>query len=124
MTQRNEYVLCREIAAYLRWQYPKVRFHFDYAGNSLTKTQAGQMKAIQHSNGFPDLMILHPVKGALFLELKAENQVVTKKDGSYKNEHHQQQAEWLQALVEAGFVAGFAIGFDQAKELIDNFLNN
>lgn len=108
----------------MRLQYPKVWFHFDYAGLAHTKTQSGMMKAIQHSKGFPDLMIVHPTKGALFLELKAEGERIEKRDGSYANEHIEQQFGWLKVLQDAGFGASFAVGFDQAKQIIDTFLKN
>jgi len=123
MAEQREYVLYRELAAYLRLQYPKVRFHYDYAGLAHTKAQAGQMKAIQHSKGFPDLTIINPNGGILFLELKAEGNNVFKKNGELiSDEHVTEQAMWLYALSSAGFSAYFATGFDQAKFIIDTFL--
>ena len=126
MTQRNnEYQLYRMIAAYLRLQYPKVTYHFDYAGLNLSKAQAGQMKAIQHSRGFPDLMILHPTNGKiLFLELKADGVKLFNRYGECVTEHIVEQARWLGELNGCnGVEAYFAVGFGQARELIDLFLN-
>jgi len=122
MNQNKEYQLYRQVAAYLRLQYPKVWYHFDYAGNNLSKAQAGQMKAIQHSKGFPDLMILHPEGYVLFLELKAEGTKLFTRNRTPVNEHVAQQIEWLEGLSVAGVGAEFAIGFDDTKRKIDKFL--
>lgn len=125
MTQKNkEYQLYKQVTAYLRLQYPKVYFHFDYAGLNLSIAQAGQMKAIQHSRGFPDLMILLPTGGKLFLELKAEGTRLFNKWGEPVNDHIAEQLDWLGKLNECSFTAAhFAVGFDQAKELIDAHMN-
>ena len=87
MRDDREYHICKQIAEYLRHQYPKVVFHFDYAGMKHTKAEAGRMKAIQGDRGFPDLFIAEPMMFAggkgysgLFIEVKAETPF--KKDGS------------------------------------------
>jgi len=123
MNKNKEYQLYRQVAAYLRLQYPKVWYHFDYAGNNLSKAQAGMMKAIQHSKGFPDLMILHPYGKVMFLELKAEGTKLFKRDLTPATEHIAEQIEWIRKLSFCDHTkAYFAVGFDEAKELIDNFL--
>ncbi len=123
MRESKEYNLYQAVATYLRLQFPKVRFHYDYAGLAHTKAQAGQYKAIQHSKGFPDLMIFNPKGGILFLELKAEGNNVFKKNGELiSDEHVIEQATWLADLQQAGYGAYFAVGFDQARSFIDNFL--
>ena len=125
MAEQREYVLYRELAAYLRLCYPRVSYHFDQAGLNLSKAQRGQLKAIQHSKGFPDLMIINPNGGILFLELKAEGNSPFKKDGSLISDDHViEQANWLAYLRNAGYEASFAVGFDQARKYIDDFLNN
>ena len=123
MNQNKEYQLYRQVAAYLRLQYPNVWYHFDYAGNNLSKAQAGMMKAIQHSKGFPDLMILHPYGKVMFLELKAEGTKLFKRDLSPVSEHIADQFAWLEELELCDSTrAYFAIGFEDAKDKIDNFL--
>lgn len=125
MAEQREYVLYRELAAYLRLQYPRVYYHFDQAGLNLSKAQRGKLKAIQHSKGFPDLTIINPNGGILFLELKAEGNSPFKKDGSLiKDDHVAEQAVWLTALQASGYPAYFATGFDEARRYIDDFLNN
>jgi hypothetical protein len=57
MRNNREYQICKNIAIYMRQQYPDVIFHFDLAGLNLSKAQAGMMKAIQGGRGWPDLFI-------------------------------------------------------------------
>ena len=58
----------------------------------------------------------------LFIELKKNGTRLRKKDGSWASEHLEEQAKVLQGLRERGYKAEFAVGFDEAKNLIDNYL--
>lgn len=69
----------------------------------------------------------------LYLELKKDGESIypgprTKncwlsKDGKeYKNEHVMEQADCLHDLCMRGYCAEFAIGFDEAKKIIDEYL--
>ena len=134
--ENKEYILCEQIAAYLRLQYPKVLFHFDLAGLNLSKAQAGMTKAIQYGRGFPDLFIAQKGdlidKGTglisrnyysgLFLELKAEGTRLFKKDGSIATPHIAEQAEVLERLRDAGYKAEFGIGYEETVKIIDEYL--
>jgi hypothetical protein len=61
-------------------------------------------------------------KGGLFIELKKEGTKLKKKDGTWANSHIAEQAETLMKLRSEGYEATFAVGFDEAKEIIDNYL--
>jgi len=120
----KEYDLSRQVANYLKYQYPKVIFHFDYAGLNLSKAQAGRMKAIQGGRGFPDLMILQPTDEyhGLFIELKAAS--IFKKDGTIKKDTHlQEQRDMLCDLTQRGYYATFGCGFEDCKKIIDEYLH-
>ena len=119
-----EYILCRQIAYYLRAQYPDCIFHYDYAGLYHTKAQAGLMKAIQGDRGYPDLVILEKrgTSGALFIELKPEGTRLYKKDGSPASPHIAEQLECLLRLKLKGYQASFGIGFENTKDIIDLYL--
>jgi hypothetical protein len=121
---RPEYTLCLQVSTYLKYQYPNVIFHFDLTGLSLTKTQAGQNKAIQNGSGYPDLFIAVPKHqfSGLFIELKAEGVRLNKMNGEFASEHIERQFNYLRKLRDNGYEACFAIGFNQAKEIIDNYL--
>ena len=60
MRNNREYQICKDIAIYMRLQYPNIIFHFDLAGLNLSRAQAGMMKAIQGGRGYPDLFIAEP----------------------------------------------------------------
>lgn len=126
MRNDEEYRLCFHVSRYLGLQYPKIVYHFDYAGLNLTKAQAGKMKAIQGGRGFPDLFIAEPrgIYKGLFLELKAEGTNIFKRDGeTFATPHIAEQSAMIDALSRRGYASSFAVGFDEAKQLIDAYLN-
>ena len=101
MRQQKEYTLCKAIATYLRLQYPGVIFHYDLAGLNLSRAQAGMTKVIQGSKGWPDLFIArsNAVYSGLFIELKAEDTKLYKRDGSFTTPHIAEQFEMLRHRV-------------------------
>ena len=124
MRNNPEYQLYKGIALYLKLQYPNVLYHFDPTGLNLSKAQSGMLKAIQGSRGFPDLFIIEPRGNhhGLFLELKPEGTNLKKKDGTASSEHIKEQTAYIVEMWDRGFEAGFAVGFDDAKEKIDSYL--
>jgi hypothetical protein len=124
MRNYPEYQLCKQIAYYLKTQYPKVIYHFDYAGLNLSIAQAGKMKNIQGIKGFPDLMILEPVGKyhGLFIELKPEGTRLYKKDGEPVNDHIKEQRDCLLNLRMKGYLTAFGIGFENIKNIINTYL--
>ena len=122
----REYQICKEIAKYLKLQYPKVIFRFDMAGLSLSLAQASMNKAIQHGKGYPDLFISEPTGKyhGLYLEIKKEGERLTKKDGEPINEHINEQLDYLFALQDKAYSADFAIGLDEAVNKINKYLSN
>lgn len=122
----SEKVLTRHVCDYLKLQYPGLIFTVDSSGMRLTQGQAVQMTHLRSSRGLPDLMIFEP-RGeyhGLFIELKRDGTRLMKKDGNYASDHIREQDEMLQRLTDLGYVAMFAIGFDSAKTIIDNYLNS
>jgi hypothetical protein len=109
----------------MRSQYPKVLFHFDLAGLNLSRAQAGMMKAIQGGRGWPDLFIAEP-KGifhGLFLEIKPEGTKLYKKNTLPATPHLEEQETCLFVLEYNEYYAQFVCGFDEAKVMIDEYLN-
>lgn len=127
----NESQLQVMVADYLRMQYPDVLFHSDFgSGIKLTPGQAIKQK---RQNGgrraWPDMFIAEPrvkiqepVNFGLFIELKKDGTRIYKKDGSFASEHIEEQAKQLALLQSKGYRAKFAIGFDNAKQIIDEYL--
>lgn len=134
----KESTLQCHVADYLRLQYPNVIFHSDYGSG--IKLTPGQARVQYRQNGgrrsWPDMFIAEPkVKtldrstntqrfySGLMIELKREGTRIYKKNGELvSNEHIQEQAEMLNELRERGYAARFAVGFDQAKQIIDEYL--
>ena len=116
-----------QVADYLRLQYPSVMFHSDFgSGVKLTMGQAIKQK---RQNGgrraWPDMALAEPrgkYHGA-YIELKRPGTRIYKKDGTLvADEHIREQFDVLKQLRKRGYIAEFACGFDEAKEIIDNYL--
>lgn len=124
MRSNREYQICKDIALYMKLQYPDVLYHFDLAGLNLSKAQSGMMKAIQLHRGFPDLFIAEPKNGycGLFIEVKAEGTKLYKKNFEAATPHITEQSEFMDALRIKGYKCEFGVGWDNCKEIIDNYL--
>ena len=123
----SERTLHRAVCDYLRLQYPEVLFNSDLAGaTKLTMGQAVAMKALRSDRGWPDLFIAEPGKRfkyhGLFIELKKEGTKLWKKNGEPTTPHIAEQVKMLEKLDARGYSVAFAIGFDQAKSIIDNYM--
>jgi len=116
--------LVMQVAQYLQMQYPNVIYRFDLAADmKLTVGQAARNKRLHCHRGYPDLFIAEPRGGfnGLFIELKAVP--IYKRDGSLKtSEHLREQQAYHDTLVIKGYAACFAVGFDEAKDIIDKYM--
>ena len=122
----SEAELQKQVAIYIRMQYPDVIFHSDFgSGVKLTPWQA-KMQKMQNGGrrAWPDLFLAEPVgkHHGLFVELKKEGTRLKKKNGDWASEHIAEQDVVLSELNDKGYKAEFAIGFEQALNLIDNYL--
>ena len=123
-----------QLAEYIRFQYPDVMFHSDFgSGVKLTPGQAARQK---RQNGgrraWPDMFIAEPTEvkdgnwdyesHGLFIELKKPGTRLKKRDGSWASEHIAEQYDVLDRLRFRGYEAEFAVGFDEAKRIIDEYL--
>lgn len=122
----SEEILHRHICDYLKLQHPDVLFRTDFAsGMKLTMGQARRHKSLQSGRAWPDLFIAEPrgLYSGLFLELKREGVRVRLKNGAISSDPHiREQYEVLIQLEARGFKAAFAIGFDDARAKIDEYL--
>lgn len=118
------------VARYIRLRYPEVLFHSDFgSGIKLTKGQAIKQKRQNGGRrGWPDMFVAEPreikrvMYYGLFIELKKGGTRLRKKDGSPASEHIAEQGRTLTALWKKGYQAVFAVGFDEAKKIIDWYL--
>lgn len=132
----KEIELQTHVADYLRLRYPDVIFHSDFgSGIKLTMAQAVKQKRLNGGRrSWPDMFIAKPKLGVdgdgqhfyqhgLFLELKKDGTRILKRDGSVvADEHIREQMKMLQKLCLLGYRAEFAVGFEQAKQIIDDYL--
>lgn len=123
-----EKTLHQNVCQYLRLRYQDVLFRSDFgAGAKLTMVQSIQQKKLQKCRAWPDLMICE-TRGeysGLFLELKSSMSTEVLRNGTVGNGAHvKEQREVLEMLKSRGYFAEFAVGFDQAKEKIDQYLAN
>jgi hypothetical protein len=125
--------LYEQIAQYMNLKHPNVIYHFDLSGLWTPSHQARNLYGRLNKRAWPDLFIgvvretvvgIYVVMQAgLFIELKKDGTVLYKKDGSLRAvPHHIEQEAVLQSLRMAKFKAEFAVGFDQAIKLIDDYL--
>jgi hypothetical protein len=123
----SEATIHQQVAEYLKLQHRNVIFRTDFAaGIKMTMFQAIKHKKLQSGKSYPDLFIAEPRGGyhGLYLELKKAGTGVFLKDGTVsKKEHFQNQAATLQELRDRGYMAEFAVGFDEARSLIDRYLS-
>lgn len=146
----TEAQLQEQVADYLRLQYPDVMFHSDFGSG--IKLTAGQAMKQKRQNGgqraWPDMFIAEPrhqwapklglgirivasdgestlfsqVMAGLFIELKREGTRIHKRNGDWASDHIAEQARVLEKLRVRGYCAEFAVGFDMAKKIIDEYL--
>ena len=124
---KKEEQLSKSVSRYLKLQYPDVVFTCDSSGIRLTIGQATALKAQRSTHKIPDMIILKPngEYHGLILELKSEYSSPYLKDGSLsKGKHIQEQNQTLTELLSIGYYAVFIVGFNQAKEVIDNYMAN
>lgn len=132
----KEIDLQAQVADYLRLQYPDVIFHSDFgSGIKLTMGQAIKQKRLNGGRrSWPDMFLAKAklmqtkdgmpfIKHGLFLELKKDGVRILKRDGTYvADEHIREQAKMIESLEREGYEARFAVGFDQAKQIIDDYI--
>ena len=122
----SEHDLYTMLADYLRYNYKDIIWRFDLAADlKLTIGQARKHKRLQQHRGYPDLFIAEP-RGeyhGVYIELKKAGTRIYKKDGTLvADEHIREQFDVLERLRKRGYMAEFACGFDEAKEIIDRYL--
>ena len=122
MTEQDLHAM---VCQYIRTQYTNVIFNSDMAGVKLTIGQAKRSAKLRSSKGFPDIVIYEPRGGfhGLFLELKRDGVRIYNRYGEPATEHIKEQHKILCKLDSLNYAAYFACGFDQAKQIIDEYLS-
>lgn len=124
----TETQLQKAVVQYIQLQYSDSIVISDPNGIKLTIGQAKQLKEMRlpSDGGHPDLWVFQP-KGiyyGLFIELKKEGTELYKKRPfplEWKSEHLEKQHTLHNRLRHNGYYGGFAVGFDNAKKMIDDY---
>ena len=126
MAQKKEEKIQSALARYIRMQYPEVVFTSESSGIRVSIGVAVQMKAQRSKHELPDMIILksNSKYNGLVIELKKDRKEIYKKDGTFKkSEHIDGQRETLRLLKAQGYMAVFACGFEEAKNIVDYYMN-
>lgn len=101
-----------QVCNYLRVQYPAAVFYHPPNEGKRSKFEQYKMKVLGVKAGFPDLVIFHAGNN-LALELKAPK----------GNKATPEQQAWLKLFTEQGWTAEVCKGFEEAKQVIDDFMS-
>lgn len=124
----TEDALHAAVCKYIALQYPEVIFNTDLSGVRLHRGLQARVKKLRSSRAMPDLMIYETcaLKGysGLFIELKAHGEKLLLKDGVTltTRKHIQEQAGMLRRLNKKGYFATFAVGWVEARAVIDWYI--
>lgn len=119
---RKEEIIHKQICNYIKEKYPDVIFTSEPSGLRLPIGLAVKLKSLRSGAKLPDLWILEPAGEyhGLFIEIKAEG--ILKKNGGYKTPHIAEQGEVIERLIHKGYYASFAVGFDDAIGIINDYM--
>lgn len=128
LEKRNytEQTIQTQLCQWMKLQYPNVIFHVD-AGSAKKRSFIEQNihKKQQFAPGIPDFSIYKPNRGyyGLFIELKKDRAALYTTKGLYRNtEHINDQIRFIELLRAEGYKAEFACGFEEAKQIITEYL--
>jgi len=127
--KKTEESLQLGISRFIKLQFPNVVFTAESSGMKLTMGQAIKAKLMRSSRALPDMIILHPTSKyhGLCLELKKEDTCIIVSRGDKKGQlsedaHIREQHAILCDLRAKGYYAEFAVGADQAIEIIRKYM--
>ncbi len=123
---RPEEQLHFQICDYLRLQYPKIFFISESSGLRVSQGLAAKLKRVRSNHVHLDLYVLEPKSQyhGLIIELKVKS-VYKKKEPLtlLKNDHVRDQQDTINKLNKKNYKASFACSFEEARKLIDDYLN-
>lgn len=124
--KRKEEELQISVCEYLDLQYPNIIYTSDLSGIKLPvglAVKASKQRTKKYK--IPDLLILHPnnMYHGLILELKKSRSELYLKDNKTisNSKHIREQLKTLIRLSELGYKSCFSCGFDETKQIIDDY---
>ena len=110
----SEYEAQKKLTDYIDERHPEILWCASAGGARTSISEAKRIKASGYKRGFPDVFIYEPrgVHHGLSIEMKKEKGGVVSK--------HQKQ--WKEDLSERGFKATIAKGYDNAVQILEDYL--
>lgn len=123
---QSEWSVQLQFCKWIKLQYPNLIFRSDIQSAGKLSGQMQNIKQILDPfKAWPDVQVYLP-KGqyiGLHIELKRLNSGTFLKDGSLSSgKHVQEQAEMHNVLRALGYRVEFAEGFEQAKFILNNYM--
>ena len=117
----KEQIEHKQICQWLAIQYPNLLWWHTPNESKKTPFERFLFSVMGGKKGVSDFIIIEPrgMYSGLAIELKAKGTKVFKKNGEC---YYPEQHIFLKKMQEKGFFATFAIGFDSAKNIIENYL--
>lgn len=116
-----------KIVAWLKDTYPDVLFRTDLAGIKLTNWMAVKVNRFQDGQrGWPDIFLPEPrgIFHGFYGEIKTGvSEVFTLKGPIRQSKHIQEQWTMLQSLRERGYAACWLLGLEDAKTVLEAYLD-
>jgi len=110
------------LVEYIKLKYPVQAQFIIKIDNEGRRSALGHTIAIQAGLhcGASDVLLAYPLKGwhGLWIELKREKWKLTES----QREHFERQSNFIRKMQSVGYAAYFAIGFDEAKKIVDGYL--
>lgn len=113
-----------DIFSWLKEKHPDVVACSEPSGVRVSMGLATKLKKMRSAHTHLDILVLEPRGNfhGLIIELKAKN--IYKKSGELlKNEHLEEQQKTINLLNSKGYKACFAVGYDDAIQKINDYLN-
>jgi len=134
---KTEEFLHYQVCGYLiklREKHPELEYRTDLSGMRMPISMRLKIwpskfdnapewaKDLQSTSGWPDIQVILPGKGTLYLELKKDGVKLCNRKGTWANAHFAEQASMLDKLRRSGACAVFAVGLDDSVWSIETWL--
>lgn len=124
----SEYDEHLAVCNWLSTFYPDIIFFSSGDGLRLPLGLALKFSKLKSNSGIPDIFIAHPNDkySGLFVELKKTGISIYQKrnPNKFTSETIENQFKTMERLETKNYFCCFAIGFDSAIEVIENYINN
>jgi len=111
------------LVEYIKLKYPRESQFLIRIGNEGRRSALGHTIAVQSGLmvGASDIFLAYPNRAyhGLFIELKREKWKLTES----QKEHFERQDAFIKRMQSVGYAGYFAIGFDEARKVIDGYLS-